>query len=215
MRVQAQNGNPRRINSKVHFQRAVKSHDLFGQQFFGQRLRNLTHRNIFRGQRHAEIPLHQNGQSFPSAADPFLKKSAMARKAGRIGLHGLFVCRRGNQHVEQAFLVFLHRFLKSGNGSLARFGRRFRKFNLQLLIDAVHHIHPSVLHIRSRIDDAEVCRNVHRLPVIGSHLGRAVNNRRTKLQHRRIRECLENHFIADSVDISVGNTHFNSFTFHI
>ena len=164
---------------------------------------------------HTEITFQQNHQGLLSFTHTFFNVFRMSREMERIRLDGMLVDRSRHQHIEQAFPVIGQRSFQCSQCRFTSFGSRLGQFHLQLLFYAVHHVHSSVLHLFSRIYNAETGLYLHGLAVIRSNLGRSVHHRRTKFQHGGVRESLQYHFIAYPVYISMGDSHSNFTIFHI
>ena len=120
-----------------------------------------------------------------------------------------------DQHIKQTVPIIGQCFFQCRQCRLSRFGSRFGKLHLQLFLNAVHHIHPSVLGIFRRIHDTEVGRYLHGLAMIGRHLGRTIDDRCTQFQHGRVGEGFQDDLIAYSVYISMSDSHSNFTIFHI
>ena len=188
---------------------------LFHNQFFGQFTGNVTHGYMASHQCHTEITLQQNHQGLLSFTYTLFNVFRMSREMERIRLDGMLVDRSCHQHIEQAFPVIGQRSFQCSQCRFSSFGSRLGQFHLQLLFYAVHHVHSSVLHLFSRIYNAETGLYLHGLAVIRSNLGRTVHHRRTKFQHGGVRESLQYHFIAYPVYISMSDSHSNFTIFHI
>ena len=122
-------------------------------------------------------------------------------------------CRHND--IDQPFFKLFDCFFQRTESSLTGFRIGFRKFYFHLVVRTIHYTQTIVSSFRGRINNTEVSRQIQRLTMISSHFRRTVNNRSTQLQHNRICKSLQYHFIADAVNISLGNTNPYFRIFHV
>ena len=214
MRIERKHSNTGIVNTKVFLQGFVEYIEFFHDQFFRDLTGNFTNRHVSRYQSYTEVILQQDHQRFLSFSHPFFNVFRMTGEMKIVRLNGVFIDRSCYQHVKISFLIFLKSTFQCIQCSFSRFSTRSGQFHLQFISRAVDNIHTSVLCLRSRRNNTEVRLNIHRLTMICSHFGRSINNRRAKFQHYRIGKSFQNNFIADAINISVGDTHLYLTFFH-
>ena len=71
-------------------------------------------------------------------------------------------------------------------------------------------VEPDLSFSKSSVDDveAEVFSVRYHVFIVSGYLGRPVDHRRAEVEQAVVEQCLDDDFVADTVEVAVGDTHF-------
>ena len=118
----------------------------------------------------------------------------------------MLIDRSSYQNINHSLPIILQSSLQRIQSCFTSLRCRFGELHLQFVFRTIHDAQFIRLSIICRIDNTEICLNIHCFTMISSHFRRSINNGCTKFQHGRIRKSFENYFISYSVDIPMSNT---------
>lgn len=214
--VEGEDGDARVGDVEILVERLVKDAELLGDAVFCDVFSYLGDGEMGGGKGDAKVVVDHNHEGLGGVAGAVLEVFSVAGKVEVVALDGGFVDGRGDKDVEESFFVVAHGLFDGGESSLPALGRWLSEFYLHLIpFQAINEVQAAVDDVGGVQNGGEVGGEVHCLAVVGSYLGRAVDNRDTKLEHGRITENLEDCFVAYSVDVALSDGDDNLFVLHI
>ena len=200
-------------DAEVALYACVQRLDLGYEALFGEVCRHVLDSESVGGECYAQRLVYHYLHALGTVADACLRVFLQVLVAIVVGRHVCIVHRTCYEHVVQLAAEVGHGTVESLQCSLTRLLGRSAEFHLHLIVKACEQIDTSVLRIFGTVDYAEVGLYVHSLAMIGSNLGRTVDDGSAQFQHLRLSKGFKNEFVSDTVGIAVryGNAYFSIF----
>ena len=204
VRIERKHCYARAHHAKIALERIVKLYYLLKHQFLGDSAADVGHGHMGGDQCHAHIFAEKYHQRLVAVAYAGFEILGMSRKCKLVALYALFIYWCRYEHIYIALLEVAHSVLQCIEGCLAGIFARHAEVHFHLFARHFHQIIHSVLYVGSAL------YHVHRhrlqfkcLAMIACRLGRPIYHRRKQLGDLRALKCLQYHFIAYAVGVSL------------
>ena len=168
---------------------------------------NLFERQFLCHRSDAQRIAHEDAESLLSLTETGLDVVLVSLEGEALDECVLTVDRCCHQHIIQIVSEVGHGSVECLHRSLSRLLCRHTHVHLHLLLDSRQKVDASFLGVFGLLDDGELRGQVHGLAVVGCHLGRAIDDRRAKLQHLGLCKGFKDQFVSDTIGISMGESH--------
>ena len=152
----------------------------------------------------------------PLGTDRSLEVFGMPRERKQFALNRLLVDRRCKEHIHLSGAEIGHSSLQGGESGLAGLLGRDTRLHPQILAHHIDYIQLTGTGLRSR---SHLLRRLAlqpaRLAIELRHLSRAIDYRRTQFEKTVVIEKFKNHLVADSVGISLCDSHTHTVGAHV
>ena len=135
----------------------------------------------------------------------------MAGEVEVLGLYGMLVDGGCHQHVDKPLAIVGQGALEGVQCSFSCLFGGLAQLHLHLVVHTGEDIQLLFLCLGGIVDDGKVGRAINSLAVIGRHLGRAIYDGDTEVQHGGVFKGFEDDLVAHSVHIAVGDAHSQFF----
>ena len=209
MRVEGQHGNLGTSDAEVALEALIHQHHLVEEQVVGKRAGHILQRIVVGHDADADAVADHHHKA--RGAKLMREILGVTREVEIWSLDVALVDGGSDQHIHLAGLEVGASTVEALTTEAAGHVGAFAEVNFHLLGSEVDEVELTILCLGGVADGGELHLLRHRgeeLLMVGGHLGGAIDDGGTEVEHTAVAEGLEDYFVAHTVDVTVSDGHF-------